>query len=124
MEMSTENDTLRLVPPTVTSMLPEGHFQYTSAPTTTVVRPDRGIHVPAVVVSTFRGMTTAARITFAAIFFLVCLAIPTYAATTAFNFASTSAPVETVRTQQVPSSGLVEEPKPGVAVQVADFLED
>lgn len=87
------------------SLLPSGHFSY-GAPSR-VVRvndPVSSTRRRQKVVAVFKQMTFGMKVLASAIFFVFCLALPSTAAIVAFNSVAESPPVETVKTQVVPSS--------------------
>lgn len=120
----TTNNRVKLVAPSVATLLPEGHYRYDNAGTTTFVKKRRLIRIPTALMTAFRGLGIGMKILFGTLFFLACLAIPTFSAAAVFNMAAASDPVETMRTQEVPSSGVVEQPRSkGIQIDIS-WVED
>ena len=117
------NQKVRLGTPSVTSMLPEGHYSYTQTKRVTVPAKKGLIRFPASLNRVFHGLGTGMKVAFGTLFFIICLAIPTVSAATVINIASTSSPVEAIRTQDVPSTGDVYQKKRGIQIDIS-WIED
>lgn len=115
----TTNNKVKIVAPSVTSLLPEGHYKYAGEEAPTYIRTKKAFHLPQSFVTTFRRLGAGMKIVVGTLFFLLCLAIPTTAAAAVFNMTATSDPIETMRTQEVPSSGQVEQHRKGIQIDIS-----
>lgn len=116
---STTNNKVKIVAPSVTSMLPEGHYEYAGEESPSYIRASKAFRLPQSFLTAFRRLGAGMKIVVGTLFFLLCLAIPTTAAATVFNMTASSDPIETMRTQEVPSSGEVEQKRKGIQIDIS-----
>lgn len=87
--------------PTISSMLPQGHFSY-GAPARLASQLPPTRPFLAALKTGFTKLSFGVKMTLASLFFICCLALPASAATIAFNLTAYSPPVESIRAQEVP----------------------